>query len=266
MLKRIPTLLFLVMAASLALAQEVVTTNRSTPLYERPDANSPSTVTLPAGLQLSQLREEGDWVLVSTSNMTIGWVPRDAIGSRQPEPPPMPPEPANEPPQAADRIPDMSLVFNRDTYSRNLVEIFADPDGDPLQFRVSTENPQIAVAYIEGTFLHVLPGSTAGQTTVNVYADDPAGLSARLSFAVTAEPQPSVILQQPPADEAETEPDLDIAAPEGKKGKGWVKWALIGGGLVAGGVAAAVLLGGGGDGGDGDGTQLPFPPPLPTSN
>jgi hypothetical protein len=264
MLKRASLLISFLLLASLTVAQEA-TTNRSVPLYERPDATSVSRLNLPAGLQLQVLREEGDWILVATSNMTMGWVPRDAlqIAQQQVQPPPQPAAPSNQAPRIIGRIPDLALVFNRDTYSQDLSGVFTDPDGDVLRYSVSAVNRNNAVAYLEGTLLHVLPGSMPGQTTVNVRADDPGGLFAELSFAVTAQAAPSPVVQPPAAEATEEETDMGIEPPQQKGGKGWIKWALIGGGLVAGGVAAAVLLGGGDGGGGGGGEQLPGPPPLP---
>ena len=61
---------------------------------------------------------------------------------------------------------------------------FTDPDGDPLEYSVASSDPARATATLTGSVVTVA-GVAKGRVTVTVEAEDPEGLAAEQSFAVT---------------------------------------------------------------------------------
>ena len=91
--------------------------------------------------------------------------------------------PENQPPLASATIPDQ-IVEVDSTVLVDLVAHFADPDGDTLTYTAVSTAPATAAATVSGSLLAVT-GVAAGQTSMTVTAQDPEGLMASQSFAVT---------------------------------------------------------------------------------
>ena len=91
--------------------------------------------------------------------------------------------PENQPPLASATIPDQ-IVEVDSTVLVDLVAHFADPDGDTLTYTAVSADPAMAAATVSGSMLAVT-GVAAGQTAMTVTAQDPEGLTASQSFAVT---------------------------------------------------------------------------------
>jgi hypothetical protein len=62
-----------------------ITLLADTDLRERPESTSTVKMTLPAGLELSVLSEQGDWLAVSTSTGIVGWISRPGGEPAEPE-------------------------------------------------------------------------------------------------------------------------------------------------------------------------------------
>ena len=91
------------------------------------------------------------------------------------------PDDANHPP-AAGVLPDRSLM-RHDRLDVDLSAAFADPDGDPLSYAVSSSTPEVVTVLAAGARV-TLTAAGAGAATIRVTATDPGGLSATQSFAV----------------------------------------------------------------------------------
>ena len=87
-------------------------------------------------------------------------------------------------PAVTGAVPDQILTMG--TNGRvDLTGLFADPDGDPLNYEVSSDNG-IVNASLVGKVIALTPLAVS-TARVTVTARDPYGLSAKLSFAVTVE-------------------------------------------------------------------------------
>ncbi len=93
-------LLVFLSAPLMAASAQTVTILRETPLYERPSFESEEKAVLPGGLQLTLVQREGEWLIVSTSEGLVGWIPRTVAHVRDENPPP-----SNNPPPQAERPP-----------------------------------------------------------------------------------------------------------------------------------------------------------------
>ena len=89
---------------------------------------------------------------------------------------------ANRPPAPAGTLPDRTLS-PEDTLNVNVSRAFVDPDGDALNYTVSSSAPQVVTARAAGA-LATLTAVGEGAATIRVTATDPGGLSATLSFTV----------------------------------------------------------------------------------
>jgi hypothetical protein len=208
--------------------------------------------------------------MVSTSNGLLGWVRRELVtvntSQTQPQAPtptdPAPvPQAQNQPPQVTGSVESFMLQLGAPPYSIELNTIFSDPEGQPLTFRAVSSDTVVALARLAGSQLQVHPGIAGGRSFISLMALDPAGATTPYRFAVTVQAPTSVVVSQPQPQQQEPA-SAQISNQSEPGGSGWLKWALIGGGLVAGGITAAVLAGGGGDGGS-TGVTLAGPPPLP---
>ena len=103
------------------------------------------------------------------------------------------PDDANRPPAAAGSLPDRSLR-RHDRLDVDLAAAFADPDGDPMSYAVSSSAPEVVTVLAAGARLTLAAVGT-GAATVRVTAADPGGLSATRSFAVAVGTGPNL----PPA-------------------------------------------------------------------
>ena len=87
-------------------------------------------------------------------------------------------------PAVTGTIPDQVLTMGTNG-TVDLTGLFADPDGDPLNYEVSSDI-RIVNASLVGKVIALAPLAVAS-ARVTVTASDPYGLSAKLSFAVTVE-------------------------------------------------------------------------------
>ena len=96
----------------------------------------------------------------------------------------------NQPPAAAQTLPDRDLM-RHDRLGLDLSAAFADPDGDPLRYAVSSSAPEVATVLASGARL-TLTAVGIGAATIRVTAVDPGGLSVTQSFAVAVTPGPNL--------------------------------------------------------------------------
>ncbi len=87
-------------------------------------------------------------------------------------------------PAVVGTIPDQVLTMGTNG-TVDLTGLFADPDGDPLEYEASPDRGIVNVSLV-GKAIALTPVAVA-TTRVTVTARDPYGMSARLSFAVTVE-------------------------------------------------------------------------------
>ena len=89
----------------------------------------------------------------------------------------------NRRPAAAGTLPDRRLAPGR-ALDVDVSHAFADPDGDPLAFTVSSSDPRVVTALAAGARV-TLTAAGEGAAAVRVTATDPGGLSAVRSFTAT---------------------------------------------------------------------------------
>ena len=89
----------------------------------------------------------------------------------------------NRPPTAVGALPDRTLPLPG-SLTVDVSRAFADPDGDPLTYAVSSSSPDVVTVTAVGARL-TLTAVSNGAATIRVTATDPGGLSASQSFAVT---------------------------------------------------------------------------------
>ena len=91
----------------------------------------------------------------------------------------------NQPPASANSIPSQVLGVS-ETVTVDLATYFNDPDGDPLDYTVSTSDGNVATASTSASAVTVT-GVTQGTATVTVKARDSGGLEATQEFGVTVQ-------------------------------------------------------------------------------
>ena len=110
--------------------------------------------------------------------------------------------PGNRPPAPAAPIADQHVGLDG-SVSRNLRNHFTDPDDDNLTFAASSSNEAVATTSLSGSDLTV-NAVAEGTASISVAAEDPAGLSSRISFDVTVSKTPPtsnrapIVTAQPP--------------------------------------------------------------------
>ena len=93
------------------------------------------------------------------------------------------PDDGNRPPAPAAPIPDQQMDLDG-SQSRDLRNHFSDPDDDNLTFEASSSNTAVATTALSGSDLTVT-AVAEGTASISVAAEDPGGLSTRISFDVT---------------------------------------------------------------------------------
>ena len=92
--------------------------------------------------------------------------------------------PPNRAPTVVNNLPDLLNINPGWRYAAHLPEVFADPDGDPLDWTTSSSN----VAAVESEIANdsiIVTALAAGSATLTVTATDPGGLSATDEFEVS---------------------------------------------------------------------------------
>ena len=90
---------------------------------------------------------------------------------------------ANRPPAAVGVLPDRRLAPGG-ALDADVSQAFADPDGDPLTYRVSSSAPRVATVRASGPRV-TLTAVREGAAAIRVTATDPGGLGAVQSFTAT---------------------------------------------------------------------------------
>lgn len=90
---------------------------------------------------------------------------------------------ANRPPVAVGTLQDRTLAPGG-TLEIDLSGVFVDPDGDVLNYTVSSSAPQVEAKHVKSALV-TLTAASEGIAAIRVTATDPYGLSASRSFAVT---------------------------------------------------------------------------------
>ena len=104
----------------------------------------------------------------------------------------------NRPPVAVGTIAAVNLTVGGSATTRDVAPNFSDPDNDSLTYSASTSAPAVATASVSGSVVTVTP-VTVGSTTITVTAQDPDGLSAIQTIAVTVNLSGEVANQAPVA-------------------------------------------------------------------
>ena len=92
--------------------------------------------------------------------------------------------PPNEAPTVINNLPDLLNINPGSRYAAHLPGVFADPDGDPLEWTTSSSNVAAVESVISGDSI-IVTAVAAGSATVTVTATDPGGLSATDEFDVS---------------------------------------------------------------------------------
>ena len=96
---------------------------------------------------------------------------------------------ANRPPTVSGTLPDRTLSLPG-ALTVDVSRAFADPDGDPLTWTVSSSAPDVVTVTAAGPRV-ALTAVSIGAATIGVTATDPGGLSASQSFAATVADRPA---------------------------------------------------------------------------
>ena len=91
--------------------------------------------------------------------------------------------PPNRPPTVSNNLPDLLNINPGWRYAAHLPEVFADPDGDPLEWTTSSSNVASVASEIANDSI-IVNAVTVGSATIAVTATDPGGLSATDEFEV----------------------------------------------------------------------------------
>lgn len=90
----------------------------------------------------------------------------------------------NQAPYVDSEIEDLPDATTGEEYRLLLTDVFVDPDGDPLAFRASSSDTDVAETEIEGDTIY-MTAVDVGTATITVTATDPDGLSATDEFEFT---------------------------------------------------------------------------------
>ena len=110
-------------------------------------------------------------------------------GDGNPVAPTAPTTPANRAPQASRAILDQEVVAGGDR-QLDLLDYFADPDGDPLTFAATSGHASVVTTSVAGNTLTMVAAGS-GTADITVTAADPAGLTATQTFSAVVGPPPN---------------------------------------------------------------------------
>lgn len=102
------------------------------------------------------------------------------------------PEPANRAPTALGAIPPQEPAAT-DTVRVDVSGYFTDPDGDRLEYSVSSSNTAVVAASVAGSVVSLVAGIEKGAATVSVTARDPGGLTVTQGIAITVVGKPGIL-------------------------------------------------------------------------
>lgn len=117
----------------------------------------------------------------------------------------------NKNPEVVQNIEDFSIDEGGSPVEIDLETIFSDPDGDPLEYELSSDAPDVASASISGSSLIVSPGSP-GRAVITVTALDGKGGQVEQEFAVDVASVEIVIEESDIPDEPEVGSEVTIRA------------------------------------------------------
>ena len=92
----------------------------------------------------------------------------------------------NHPPEPVGTVPPQALATSGPALGVSMEAYFSDPDDDPLTYAATSSHEGAVTAFASGDTVWLVPGS-AGTATVTVTAQDPDGLSATQTMAVTTD-------------------------------------------------------------------------------
>ena len=92
----------------------------------------------------------------------------------------------NRPPEPVGTVPPQALAESGPALGVSMEAYFSDPDDDPLTYAATSSHEGAVTAFASGDTVWLVPGS-AGTATVTVTAQDPDGLSATQTMAVTTD-------------------------------------------------------------------------------
>jgi len=95
---------------------------------------------------------------------------------------------SNDPPVVSSTIPNITLLVDGQSFTKNLNDIFVDADGDPLNFIPRSTDNSVAFARILKDTLLVVEPHSQGKATITVRAFDPVGEEASIRFEVEVLP------------------------------------------------------------------------------
>ncbi len=96
-------------------------------------------------------------------------------------------EPGNHPPEVLADIGPQHFVEGADGTAIDLIEVFIDPNGDPLVFSAVSSRPDKVAIEVSDNHLHVTPVER-GEAVVSVFADDGQYAPAFVAFHVLVHP------------------------------------------------------------------------------
>ena len=99
---------------------------------------------------------------------------------------------ANTAPTVASGIPPVVLEVDGEAVERDLSAYFTDPEGETLNYRAESSDPDVASVEVDVNILRVT-GVAAGVTTITVTATDLEGLSASQTVNVTVDVDPATV-------------------------------------------------------------------------
>ncbi|MEW5762133.1 MAG: CehA/McbA family metallohydrolase [Bacillota bacterium] len=138
------------------------------------------------GVDMSRLKVGGEYTVTGIASIGAAGprvrvrFPTDVVEGYTPHPPPG----ENHPPVVSRPVGDKSATVSGSPIWVDLYDVFNDPDGDDLSYRVTSSNPAVAIVAVMDGILKITP-LAAGTATITVTAADGKGGSAQETFTVT---------------------------------------------------------------------------------